>query len=110
MFTTRKTIDSKSRWLLTVCILPLCLAAPATASSVDLTAQANHLLLPSQGLAADEPDVLIPKPPPPPPFAVSSADLAARASHLLLPSQVLAADEPDVLIPKPPPPPPFARV
>lgn len=66
---TRKMIGSGSLWLLVVCILPLCLAAPApcaAASSEDLAGRANHLLLPSHGLAADPPEILIPKPPPPP--------------------------------------------
>ncbi len=72
MSTTRKMIDSKSLWLLAAFILPLCLASPApcaAASSADLAAPGNHLHLPSQGLAADEPDILIPKPPPLPPPA-----------------------------------------
>ena len=50
MFTTRKMIDSVSPWLLAAFILPLCLAIPApcaAASSADLAARANHLLLPS---------------------------------------------------------------
>jgi hypothetical protein len=70
MFATRKMIGSGSRWLLAACILPLCLAIPApcaAASSADLAARANHLLLPSNGLATDPPDIFIPKPPPPPP-------------------------------------------
>ncbi len=117
MFTTRKMIGSSSLWLLAACILPLCLATPAAALSTDLTARANHRLLPSQGLAEDT-DILIPKPPPPPPSArmailapcaaVSSTDLAAQANHRRLPSQGLAEDT-DILIPKPPPPPPTAR-
>jgi len=61
MFATRKMIGSGSLWL-------LCLVAPcAAASSMDLTARANHLLLPAQSLAVDPPDIFIPKPPPPPP-------------------------------------------
>lgn len=69
MFTTRKMIGSSSLWLLAACILPLCLTTPAAASSTDLAARANHLLLPSRGLAVDDPDILIPKPPPLPPPA-----------------------------------------
>lgn len=66
MFTTRKMIVSKS--LFAACILPLCLATSAAAASTDLAARANHLRLPSQGLAADPPDIVIPTPPvlPPP--------------------------------------------
>jgi len=91
MFTTRKLIDSGSLWLLTVCVLSLCLAVPApciAASSPDLAMQANHLLLPSNALADDLPDIIIPKLPPPPPPAL------------------LAGDLPDIIIPKLPPPPP----
>lgn len=68
MFTTRKMIVSKSLSLLAVYALPLCLAVPAAAASTDLAARANHLRLPSQGLAADPPDIIIPTPPafPPP--------------------------------------------
>jgi hypothetical protein len=65
--TTRKMIGSSSLWLLAACALPLCLATPAAASSTDLAARANHLSLPSQGLAEDPPDILIPKPPAIPP-------------------------------------------
>jgi hypothetical protein len=93
MFTTRKMIDSGSLWLLTVCILPLCLATPApcaAASSANLAARANHLLLASDDLAADLPEIFIPKPPPPPP-------------------PCLLAELPEIFIPKPPPPPPPAR-
>ncbi|HEY2289630.1 MAG TPA: hypothetical protein VGM86_02905 [Thermoanaerobaculia bacterium] len=71
MFTTRK-IDSGAFWLLAAFILPLCLAIPApcaAASSADLAARADHRLLPAQGLAADDPEIIIPKPPPPPPSA-----------------------------------------
>jgi len=73
MFTTSKMIASRSRRLFAACILPLCLAAPApcaAASSANLAARANHLLLPSAGLDADSPDIFIPKPPPPPPARV----------------------------------------
>ena len=69
MFTTRKMIGSRSLWLLAACILPLGLATPAAASSTDLAARANHLRLPSQGLAADPPDIIIPTPPALPPPA-----------------------------------------
>ncbi len=92
MFTARKLIDSGSLCLLAVCVLSLCLAVPTpciAASSADLAARANHLLLPSGGLAADPPDIFIPKLPPPPP-----------------PPGLLAADPPDIFIPKLPPPPP----
>jgi hypothetical protein len=93
MFTIRKMIASGS--LLAACILPLCLAIPApcaAASSTDLAARANHLLPASNELAAELPEIFIPKPPPPPPPGL------------------LAAELPEIFIPKPPPPPPPARV
>jgi hypothetical protein len=95
MFTTRKMIGSGSLWLLAALILPLCLTAPcAAASSTDLTARANHLGLPPQGLTEDPPDIIIPKPPAIPP--------PARMA-------ILAEDPPDIIIPKPPAIPPPAR-
>ena len=116
MFTARKLIDSGSLWLLAVCVLSLCLAAPApciAASSTDL-AQANHLLLPSGSLTADLPDIFIPKlPPPPPPPGLLVADLPDIFIPKLPPPPppgLLAADLPDIFIPKlPPPPPPSQR-
>jgi|GEM_PF-2136630 len=95
MSTTRKLIDSGSLWLLAVCVLSLCLAVPApciAASSADLAARANHMLLPSAGLTDDLPDIFIPKLPPPPP-----------------PPALLADDLPDIFIPKLPPPPPLPQ-
>jgi hypothetical protein len=80
MFTTRKMIDSVSPWLLAAFILPLCLAIPAPCAAAS-----------AANLAADLPEIFIPKPPPPPPG-------------------LLAADLPEIFIPKPPPPPPPARV
>ncbi|HEY0552904.1 MAG TPA: hypothetical protein VGG20_01475 [Thermoanaerobaculia bacterium] len=97
MFTTRKMIDSKSLWLLAAFILPLCLTSPApcaAASCADLAARGNHLLLASDDLAGDLPEIFIPKPPPPPP-----------------PCLLADGDLPEIFIPKPPPPPPpSARV
>lgn len=81
MFTTRKLIDSGSSWLLAAFILSLCLAIPAPCAAAS-----------SAKLAADLPEIFIPKPPPPPPPGL------------------LAADLPEIFIPKPPPPPPPARV
>ena len=88
MFTARKMIDSVSPgcspFSFFRCAWP---PAPcAAASSADLAARANHLLLPSDDLV-DLPEVFIPKPPPPPPV-------------------LLAVDPPEIFIPKPPPPPP----
>jgi hypothetical protein len=81
MLATRKMIDSGSRWLLAVCLLSLCLAIPAPCDAASAA---------SNELAADLPEIFIPKPPPPPP-------------------SLAAADLPEIFIPKPPPPPP-ARV
>ncbi|HEX4962045.1 MAG TPA: hypothetical protein VF173_14500 [Thermoanaerobaculia bacterium] len=111
MFTTRK-IESKSLWLLAVCILPLCLAVPcAAASSANLAARADHLLLPSAGLTDDLPDIFIPKlPPPPPPPGLLADDLPDIFIPKLPPPPpppgLLADDLPDIFIPKLPPPPP----
>jgi hypothetical protein len=69
MFTTRKMIVSGSRWLFAAFILSLCLAVPApcaAASSANHAARADQLLSAAKGLAADPPDIFIPKPPPPP--------------------------------------------
>ena len=94
MFTTRKMIDSGSRWLLAVCILPLCLAIPvpcAAASSANLAAELTICsCLSGPSRLAAPPEIFIPKPPPPP--------------------SLLAAELPEIFIPKPPPPPPPARV
>jgi hypothetical protein len=62
MFTIQKVIGS-TLWLLVACILPLYLAGTA-ASPANLVARADHLLLAADGLAADPPEIFIPKPPP----------------------------------------------
>jgi hypothetical protein len=67
MFTIQKMIDSVSPWLLTVCVLPLCLAIPApcaAATSADLAAQADDLLLPMISNIIDPPEIPLPMPPP----------------------------------------------
>lgn len=73
MFAIQKMIDSGLRWLLTVCILPLCLAVSAlgtAASPANPAARAGDLPLPliSSRKVIDPPDIIFPKPPPPPPY------------------------------------------
>jgi len=61
MFAIQKMIGSKSHWLLTACILPLCLAIPAlctAASPANPAARMSSII--------DPPEIPFPMPPPPP--------------------------------------------
>jgi hypothetical protein len=69
MFTIRKMIDSTATRRLVICSLLLCpalLALSAAASPADRTAQPSGLLLASGGIIVNSPEVIFPKPTPPP--------------------------------------------
>lgn len=71
MFAIQKLIDSRFPWLCAVCILQLGLAVPVlgtAASSANPAARADDKLLPVSSNLIDLPEILVPKPPPPPTY------------------------------------------